>query len=191
MDCSDFQDKLDQYLDRRLDAGEHTRACTHVRSCRPCDQVVTSFQKTGALLRTAAADRAAAVDVSGLWDSISSQLDLEGERRPAVASLAAAREARTQRGLRVAAARAIRTRIGQLVAVAAAAVVAFVFLGGERQDTTTASGAIAQSRPVRIESMEVAEGHRVSTWVKPRIKTRVIWVADAGDFAVQNALDER
>jgi hypothetical protein len=64
---------------------------------------------------------------------------------------------------------------------AAAAVFAFtVFTADKATPSHTSAGVIAQSRPVRIDAMEVGAGHTVSTWVKPRTKTRVIWVANTG-----------
>jgi hypothetical protein len=65
-------------------------------------------------------------------------------------------------------------------------------------DARSARGTDARSvrgsvRPVRIDSIEVAAGHTVSTWVKPRTRTRVIWVADADleSFGVGNASHTR
>jgi hypothetical protein len=62
--------------------------------------------------------------------------------------------------------------------------------GARGADARNARGSV---RPVRIDSIEVAAGHTVSTWVKPRTRTRVIWVADADleSFGVGNASHTR
>ena len=148
------------------------------------------YQQTRALLVTAVADRAAAVDVSGLWQSIAHRV----EPVPAsVTPLAAARQARWLHAARSAVRRITPLQAGTLAAMAAAAVLAFgIGTGGDTTSTAeVARGGLLQSRPVRIDSMEVAAGHTVSTWVKPRTKTRVIWVANNAGFAVSNASHNR
>ena len=60
----------------------------------------------------------------------------------------------------------------------------------------TAPARIA-SKAVRIDAMEVGAGHSVSTWMRPRTGTRVIWVADAtgsgesSGFGVTSVSDDR
>ena len=57
-----------------------------------------------------------------------------------------------------------------------------------------AAAAKVRVRPVRIDSMEVAEGRNVTTWMRPKTKTRVIWVGDsnaAEGFGVNNLSLER
>jgi hypothetical protein len=78
-------------------------------------------------------------------------------------------------------------RVGAMVA--AAAVVVFVTSStmteqGPTAELGTSPVTVAstrtpggRTRPVRIDAMEVAEGHTVSTWMRPKTKTRVIWVA--------------
>jgi hypothetical protein len=209
--CSDFQTNLDLYLDAELDTVQMSTSALHVASCTTCNHVVTDYQKARALLITAVADRAAAVDVSGVWDEVSRRLD---ERKPNVTSLAAFRARRlfgpTHTRLRAA---AIQT--GAFAATAAAAALVFsVFTTPtptpQAENTkapmvapapfvapspfrTAATGMVAQSRPVRIDAMEIGAGHTVSTWMKPRTKTRVIWVASSGapGYAVSDVSETR
>lgn len=179
MDCSQFQDKLDLYLDGLLDDPSVSLAARHLLGCNACESVVTEHKKARALLITAVADKAAAVDVSGLWSEIEARLDA-----PGVLSLAAAR---TRRALR-AGSRTPRMRtlgFAALTTAAAAAAVVFALANGRTADgtrspTSFAARTFAQSRPVRIDSMEVGAGHTVSTWIRPRTKTRIIWVASTG-----------
>ena len=200
MNCSDFQTNLDLYLDAELDTAKMSTAALHVAGCSTCNHVVTDYQQARALLITAVADRAAAVDVSGVWDEVSRRLD---EHKPNVTLLAAFRARRVLRAPRKSAARAAAVQIGAFAASAAAAALVFtVFTGPTSPKSQSQSPSvvtspapivtptlpisydtpevIAQSRPVRIDSMDIAAGHTVSTWVKPRTKTRVIWVASSG-----------
>jgi len=179
------------YLDGELDHVSMPLAEGHVSDCGTCHTIVTDHEKTRALLIAAVADKAAAVDVSGLWCEIEARLDT-----PGVVSLAAAR---ARRALRTAGKLTGRSRALQVgtftAAVAAAAVVFALFTGGAGTNThtqpyamTNGGRALAQARPVRIDAMEVGAGHTVSTWVRPRTKTRIIWVASAGnDFTITPA----
>jgi anti-sigma factor RsiW len=190
VNCSDFQSNLDPYLDGELDAAKMPAAAQHVARCRTCDHVVTDHQKARALLITAVADRAAAVDVSGVWNEISRRLD---EPQPRVTFLWAFRERRALNGRR-AGAPATAIGIGAFASAAAAAALIVTMVTGEPKtptrtavapsrpeviSLTTGTGRVAQSRRVRIDSMDVGAGHTVSTWIKPRTKTRVIWVASS------------
>ena len=185
MNCSDFQTNLDPYLDDELEDSVKRLATRHVTSCRTCDTVVTDHQKARALLVTAVTDRVAAVDLSGLWRDVEGKLD---RQRAAVVRL----DERRARSSLFAGSASLRTplRLGAFAAAAAAAIFAFAMSGGGEQ-APSGSGAIMQSRPARIDSMEVAAGHSVSTWVKPRTRTRVIWVANTGGFSVSNASHSR
>ncbi len=100
----------------------------------------------------------------------------------------------------------IPARAGALAAAAAAVALMVSFQGGDREAPRvgpapgatasavsnlpssaasagfmTASAARTRVRPVRIDSMEVAAGHNVTTWMRPKTKTRVIWVGDSND----------
>jgi len=171
---------LDLYLDGELDHVSMPLVDGHMAVCGACHKTVTDHEKARALLITAVADQAAAVDVSGLWREIEAKLET-----PGVVSLAAAR---ARRALHTAAKLTGRTRtlqIGTFTAAAAAAAVVFALFTGTRtadtNGTRIASRALAQTRPVRIDAMEVGAGHTVSTWIRPRTKTRIIWVASTGN----------
>jgi anti-sigma factor RsiW len=190
VNCRQFEEKLDRYLDGELDHASMPLVEVHIAACGGCRKVVTDHEKARALLMTAVADEAAAVDVSGLWRDIEAKLDT-----PGVVSLAAAR---TRRALRTAAKATSRTRarqVGAFTAVAAAAAVVFTLFAGGAHNVDKRPGLIggrglAQARPVRIDAMEVGAGQTVSTWVKPRTRTRIIWVAstDNNDFAMTPAV---
>ena len=213
MNCSDFQTNLDLYLDAELDSAKMSTAAHHVASCTTCNHVVTDYQKARALLITAVADRAAAVDVSGVWDEVSRCLD---ERKPNVTLLAAFRARRFLDASR-ARIRAAAVQTGAFAATAAAAALVFsLFTGNTSQKpssepsptpsrhvevlptpsmpiTADATDVVAQSRPVRIDAMSIGAGHTVSTWFKPRSKTRVIWVASSESpaYAVSDVSETR
>ena len=205
MNCNDFQTSLDLYLDAELDTAKMSSAAEHVADCTACSHVVTDYQKARALLITAVADRAAAVDVSGVWDEVARRLD---ERKPNVTLLAAFRARRLFRTPRKTATRQAAVQIGAYAASAAAAALVFsVFTQPEPKQSSPqpapvvidASKITAQedfavpSRRVQINSLDIAAGHTVSTWVKPRTKTRVIWVASSGSpgYAVSNVNETR
>jgi anti-sigma factor RsiW len=188
VNCSQFEEKLDLYLDGELDHVSMPLVAGHIADCGACHKVVTDHEKARALLITAVADEAAAVDVSGLWRDIEAKLD-----SPGVVSLAAAR---TRRALRTATRVSSRTRalqFGTLTAAAAAAVFVFTLVSGGTGNPGSRVAShpgrtLAQARPVRIDAMEVGAGHTVSTWVRPRTKTRIFWVASSGnDFAMAPA----
>jgi anti-sigma factor RsiW len=203
VNCNDFQSNLDLYLDGELDAAKLSGVSAHVGGCRTCDHIVTDHQKARALLITAVADRAAAVDVSGVWDQICRRLD---EPQANVTLLAAFR---ARRMLRTPRKRMAVVPLASFATAAAAAAFVFTFFSARNtpdispikppapiasaRPITTATGAIAQSRPVRIDSMDIAAGHTVSTWMKPRTKTRVIWVAssDSAGYGVSNVSQTR
>ena len=183
MNCSDFQAQIDFYLDEELDEVGAAQAARHVGICSPCAKEVHDYRAARSLLITAVTEQVAAVDVSGLWQQIESKLDTPPNN---VLSLAAWRGRVKRAGRTLTRSGVFSTftplRTSALTAAAAAAVFAFSLMGVEQEKlpTTKGRGTIAQSRPVRIDSMEVAAGHSVSTWVKPRTKTRVIWLANTG-----------
>jgi hypothetical protein len=47
----------------------------------------------------------------------------------------------------------------------------------------------AQSRPVRIDAMEVGAGRTVSTWMRPKTRTRIIWVANTANVNMMRVAD--
>ena len=74
MNCREFEAQIDFYLDGVLDAPSIRVAADHISVCPKCETMVTDSQQVSALLKTAVSDRIAAVDVSGLWDSIEREL---------------------------------------------------------------------------------------------------------------------
>ncbi len=189
MDCANFDAKADLYFDERLSASEMADASLHTKTCASCSEIVAGYQKARELLRTAVTQRVAAVDVSGMWERI------EG-------SLAEPVQVTRRRWLEIAAARAgdladrarmflvggfTPARAGLWAAAAAGIVFMIAMQVTETKSVNVASRDIAVLRPVRIDSMEVAAGHTVTTWVRPKTRTRVIWVGDQGSFSVSNA----
>ncbi len=214
MSCAEFDTKLDFYLDAVLPAREQLEFARHLDSCISCTDAVIGYQKVRALLTTAVTDRVAAVDVSGLWDRIAARLPegvSVGTRppRPVPAAVASGtRFGAAVRGLRdwlvgFVAPLPLSIRLGVVGAAAVAGVLAFSIHSESPREptvvaefpprTTDAGRKRTDVRPVRIDSMEVAAGHTVSTWVKPRTRTRVIWVADADldGFGVGNVSHTR
>ena len=149
---------------------------------------MTRYQEARALLSTAVAEQVAAVDVSGLWESIEKQLDPLPEPVGFVAGSVAA----VRRWFGAESTWALSWRVGAFAA-AAAAVVLVVSLAMMRSSDRTQVAAAAHMPAVRIDSMEVAAGHSVSTWVRPRRQTQVIWVSDGGGegFGFSNASHRR
>jgi hypothetical protein len=206
VDCTEFQTNLDRYLDGELSIADMRSAAKHASVCTSCDSLVTSSQQLSALLRTAVTDRVAAVDVSGLWESIEAELDkdsgpvarpLRPRKRPSVG-----RRFGEWLGALAGDGAFSPVRIGAFAATAAAVALVVNFQTtdvetsrvGSTPDSSvrmsssssssassvvTASAARERVRPVRIDSMEVAEGHNVTTWMRPKTKTRVIWIGDS------------
>ncbi len=183
IDCSGFESKFDAYVDAALEPADMAMLAAHVRCCPHCDEIVTRYQEARALLTTAVAERAAAVDVSGLWESIEGRLDpLPKRQSPIAAALGAVRE-----WFEGQSAWSLGWRAGVFAAVTAA--VAVVVSLAMRTPDRTRIAAVAPTPAVRIDSMEVAAGHTVSTWVRPRRQTQIIWVSDdgGGGFGFHNA----
>jgi hypothetical protein len=227
VNCSDFQAQLDFYLDDELDDVSGAQAAHHIDSCPTCKRDVADHKQARSFLIAAVADKAAAVDVSGLWKAIEAGLDSPAPApnvlpmadwrvrhatpvaRDAAAVAGSATSARPFAGAAKFRTPTKRTTLstlgwfqkGALTAAAAAAVFAFSLFGnGETpspaptQISRGGGGGLAtQFRPVRIDSMEVASGHSVSTWIKPRTKTRVIWLANnnGNNFSVTPASHSR
>jgi hypothetical protein len=217
--CNDFQANLDLYVDGELSSTDMRSAAAHAAMCTSCDSLVTSNQQLHVLLTTAVTDRVTAVDVSGLWESIEVELD-NGPgvdfSKPAV--LPTKKPSFRHRfgewlGTLAGDGFFIPIRAGALAA-AAVAVALIVALPateteaprvGPRSAATNsaigsstsvimAAAAKVRVRPVSIDSMEVAEGRNVTTWMRPKTKTRVIWVGDsnaAEGFGVNNLSLER
>jgi anti-sigma factor RsiW len=74
MNCTDFDNHFDAYVDSMLDEAALASARAHLAGCKACEHRVTDFQQTRCLLSTAVAEVAAAVDVSGFWERVASEL---------------------------------------------------------------------------------------------------------------------
>ncbi len=189
-DCREFESKLDSYLDAELPHDEMSASAAHVRGCAKCDAIVTRYQETRALLTTAVAESAAAVDVSGLWQNIDRSLEPLGSplRRRWTNWL----------GLLVGDGSGLSSwrldwRMGTAAAFAAAAAVVVVGLAWQlRGPGPISSGRVATAPAVQVDAVEVAAGHTVTTWTRPRTHTRVIWVSDSNaGFGFTNVSDGR
>jgi hypothetical protein len=190
--CNDFQANFDLYLDDEMAVDDARRAADHVANCSTCEALVTRSQQLNSYLVTAVTDRVAAVDVSTLWADIEAQLALDQRplrpaARPSVSGPSIGGRLAAWLGALVGDDAFSAVRVGAMVA--AAAVVVFVTSStmteqGPTAELGTSPVTVAstrtpggRTRPVRIDAMEVAEGHTVSTWMRPKTKTRVIWVA--------------
>jgi anti-sigma factor RsiW len=174
VNCNDLEAHLDQYLDGALDPDTWRRALDHTGACPACGTLVASYQQASALLKTAVTDKVAAVDVSGLWEEIDSQV---GQLAPAPAY---GMPIKTPPGLlerlRGWAAELTPMRIGAAMATTAA-VVALVMtsFGTEATPERVArNGVRTKTKAVRIETMEIPSGYTVSTWSRPRSRTHMI-----------------
>jgi len=208
VDCRDFEENVDRYVDAALPDGQMASAAEHVQACNPCHSLVTNHQHTSALLRSAVAEKAAAVDLTGLWQSIEKRLDEEGGLAPAAAPRRPVVEHSTDDV----------SWLGRLIAgifspaplqagafAAAAAALAFMLFGGfemaglgsfqEKMAKVVRGGGAVSGEPrdkaVRIDTMEVAQGRTVAVWARPKTRTQVIWVNSSdetsdGAFGVSN-----
>lgn len=175
MNCNDFETNIDRYLDGELDPQGWRHALDHAAACPACDTLVAKYQQASALLKTAVTDKVAAVDVSGLWELIDSQVgplspvpDRVAPRQVSPGHLERLREWVV--GL-------TPFRVGAALATAAAAVA--LLMASIGSDTTPErvarnGGPRIKSKPVRIETMEVPAGYTVSTWSRPRTRTHMI-----------------
>jgi hypothetical protein len=189
--CNDFQAKFDLYFDGELGADEMRHAAEHVGCCPACEALVTGNQRLHAFLVTAVTDRVAAVDVSGLWDGIEARLAEEASplvRKPSAAASISDRIVDLL-GVVFGDGGFSPARAGAFAAAAAAAVVFLVSLAVTDAPQPTADTATRLAtalptprvRPVSIDAMEIGEGHTVSTWMRPKTRTRVFWVGAAAD----------
>ncbi len=182
MNCNDFETQIDLYLDGMLEPGARRGAIEHAVSCSTCDALVTSYQQATALLKTAAADRAAAVDVSGLWQAIDADL---GDIRPPDSRAFHRKPEKRWFGQ-------WRAWVGEwrplaMGAAAAAVALALLFGGDLSSDNSPQRFARVKSKPVRIETLEVPSGYTVSTWSRPRTRTHIIAVQQASGFTLASA----
>lgn len=207
MNCSDFESKVDLYLDGVLPSEDAEGICCHLSSCRSCEALVTRHQQTASLLRGAVADRASVVDLSGLWRDIEARLEPqlapEEAKEPEPAWIERLRQWWSTRPALMPIATPLRAG-----AWAAAMAVAVVVVAMSLPETATqlrqvqkpvnlASASTprrmartlhtVKSKSVRIDSLEVAGGHTVTTWMRPRTNTRMILIADNDGFAVSDA----
>lgn len=186
MNCNDFEANIDRYLDGVLEPEPCRRAVEHAGGCRTCDTLVTSYQQASALLATAVAEKAAAVDVSGLWEAIDAAVGdiavptFEPIRRPV---------RQTWRGR-------LRAWLGDwspltLGAAAAAAIAVAIFFGGAGTEDAPQRIARTKSKAVRIEALEVPSGYTVSTWSRPRTRTHIIAINQAPAYTLASATTAR
>jgi hypothetical protein len=201
VNCREFEERIDFYLDGVLEAPAVHDAIDHIAACPTCESMVTGAQQAASLLKTAVSDRVAAVDVSGLWDCI--ERDLE----PVPAQLDVVPESMVS-GWRqlagdgwrsfVAAMRgpgdvdwvSARGRTFGMLAVSAVAVVLVMgsWLAEPQRVQVADAGSRSKTKSVRIEALEVPAGATVSTWKRPRSRTQFISVTSRDDgFGVSNA----
>lgn len=188
MNCTDFEANIDRYLDGALDSDASRAALDHTSGCATCDTLVTRYQQASALLQTAVTDRVAAVDVSGLWETVESQVPPSlVTRTPSVVAARPARGSVLAR-LRDWAATLTPARVGAVMATAAAVALLFASVGDDTtQQRVARNGVRTKSKPVRIETMEVPSGYMVSTWSRPRTRTHVIAISPSPAYTLASA----
>jgi hypothetical protein len=202
VNCREFEAQIDFYLDGVLDLPAFRVAADHISVCPKCETMVTDAQQVSALLKTAVSDRIAAVDVSGLWDSIDRELGpaparsdrFEDARAPQGAGWLHAIHAGWRSLLDSASGSsggtwlpAGRGSVGALTAGAAAvALVVGSLVSGPEPVQVADSGGRSKTKSVRIESLEVPAGATVSTWKRPRSRTQFISVTSADGFGVSH-----
>ena len=212
MDCQRFQTLLDNYLDGTLARRDARDAGRHLMACPSCEQEVTSVQQTRALLSSAVADAAAAVDVSGMWEAIDAAVphrtiaEPVAARTPAPAGLWSSLAARWNAvwdNPRVGYAGRVWTWSAASACAAAVAVLLFsdgsdprpVSVAGVDGTATSRFASTSARAPevsrVRVESIEAGRGHSFSTWEQPRSGARVIWVAKNSGAKSSGARVER
>ena len=216
MSCKDFQANLHRYVDGELSRTNMCSAAAHAATCSACESLVTSSQQLHVLLTTAVTDRVAAVDVSGLWEVVEAELDRGpgfGITEPVmpIKKPSIWRRFGERLGTLVDDGHFIPIRSGALVAAAAAVALMVSFSATETESPRVGpvlnapsqlaslpqplvSPVSIRTRPVRIDSMEVAAGRNVTTWMRPKTKTRVIWVGESNEadgFGVGTATLER
>ena len=185
MNCNDFEANIDRYLDGALDSNSWRSALEHAARCTACDALVTSYQQASALLKTAVTDRVAAVDVSGLWDAIESQVPATVARVIPITPRIPVPVGFVER-LRGWAAQLTPVRVGAAMATAAVALGLLVASSG-RDTLPEPRIARAKTKAVRIEAMEVPAGYTVSTWSRPRSRTHMISINPDPTYTVVSA----
>jgi anti-sigma factor RsiW len=187
VNCIDFEANVDRYLDGALDPDAWRSALDHTSGCTTCDALVTRYQQACSLLQTAVTDRVAAVDVSGVWDAIDSQLPPAAVRAPSGVARRPIRGVfldRVRDWVRV----LTPVRIGAAMATAAAVALLVGSLGDEASpDRVVRSGGRAKAKAVRIVTMEVPSGYTVSTWSRPRSRTHMISINPAPAYTLAAA----
>lgn len=202
VNCSEFEAQIDYYLDGVLDAPSFRVAADHISVCPKCETMVTDAQQVSALLKTAVSDRIAAVDVSGLWDSIERGLGPVPTGSEAVEHGQTPHDTGWLRALHAGWRSLVESASGasggwlpagrgSFGALAAGAAVFALVLGslvsGPEPVQVADSGGRSKTKSVRIESLEVPAGATVSTWKRPRSRTQFISVTTADGFGVSNA----
>lgn len=188
MDCKDIEDKTFPYLDGALSDRDMQAVADHVQNCDFCGDIITRHQKTAVLLKTAVADVAAAVDVSGLWRGIESRLGPLPKRRFVFWPERA--RAWTMARLEELAATPLRAGLWGGAAVLAATALFFSLRTIEPLRGGPALSEVPL-RSVRVDMLEAAAGYTVSTWTQPRTRTRVIWVSSETELSVLPASHRR
>jgi enamine deaminase RidA (YjgF/YER057c/UK114 family) len=181
VDCKTLDEKLDHYLDGELDQSLIDDIRIHAVSCSSCEQTITAFQQTRAMISTAVADLATAVDVSGFFEEVESRMAAEQVRSWRVRAT----------GFMRAAGREIAGTFGTPAraavwsgAVAAVAVALFLAMTGTEPERERLA---ATSSPVRVDNLEAGRGYSVATWSHPRTGTRVFWARPSDGFSVATA----
>jgi anti-sigma factor RsiW len=202
VNCREFETQIDFYLDGVLDAPSFRVAADHVSVCPKCETMVTDAQQVSALLKTAVSDRIAAVDVSGLWDSIERELGPVPARSDAAGQVRTPQASGWLNALHAGWSSLVewasgasgawlpvgRGSIGALAAGAAVfALVVGSLVSGPDPIQVADSRGRSKTKSVRIESLEVPAGATVSTWKRPRSRTQFISVTTADGFGVSNA----
>ena len=193
MNCSDFEANIDRYLDGVLEADRCRIAVHHAGTCTTCNALVTSYQQAASLLKTAVADRAAAVDVSGLWEAIDAAVgnavptSAPVPVRSPLAPTPTPWSERWRQRFRNIKWLGERSPFSLGMAAAAAVAVALFFGADPGSDGMPQRTARAKSKAVRIEALEVPSGYTVSTWSRPRTRTHIISINQAPAYTLASA----
>jgi len=189
VNCNDFEANIDRYLDGALDSDAWRDAFGHTSICSACDALVTRYQQATALLQTAVTDRVTAVDVSGLWDAIDSQIPTAPLRLPSGLPARRVRGDRLFDLMRGWASALTPVRVGAAMMATAAAVALLVATAAEdtRPERAGRNIARAKAKAVRIVTMEVPSGYTVSTWSRPRSRTHMISINPAPAYTLASA----
>ncbi len=173
VNCRDLDANFDAYVDAALPAERLAELAAHVRCCQRCDEIVTRYQEARTLLTAAVAESAAAVDVSGLWDAIERELDTTSPRLGWRGLFAGVWERWWPLP-----AESLGWRVGGALATAAAVLAILAALLAQPVNRAQVAASANAVQAVRIDSMEVAPGYTVATWMRPRKHTTVIWISE-------------